>query len=124
MNLTFLHNVHPLAPVMCHLSHVTCHMSDIYFFFLKSGEASQGRACYQRGLPRLVLSYFDHPAPYCPFRMSQCNLDIYGHRPYQYVWFLSIGTYKYKYLFQLWICLKVQRKLDGVGFVDNRPSTD
>ena len=38
--------------VTCHVSHVTCPVSD---FFLQSGEASQGRVCYQWGLPRLVL---------------------------------------------------------------------
>ena len=38
---------------MCH--HVTmCQIFCISFFFGQSGEASQGRVCYQRGLPRLV----------------------------------------------------------------------
>ena len=44
-----------MSRVTCHVSHVTCHVSHFfYFFFLQSGEASQGRVCYQRGLPRLV----------------------------------------------------------------------
>ena len=48
------------------MSHVTCHLSyvtfQIFFLFLflrggggQSGEISQGRVCYQRGLPRLVV---------------------------------------------------------------------
>ena len=40
---------------MCHLSHVTCHMS---FFPPKNiglfDGASRWRVCYQRGLPRLI----------------------------------------------------------------------
>ena len=59
-----------VSPVMCHLPCVTCHLSHkrkINFFYLKKkkktsfkkigqcGGASQGRVCYQRGLPRLVL---------------------------------------------------------------------
>ena len=41
------------------MSRVTCHVSDIFYFlfiFGQSGEASQGRVCYQRGLPRLVFT--------------------------------------------------------------------
>ena len=58
-----------VSPVTCHLSHVTCHMSPVtchlthvilIFCYQKkkilSGEASLWRVCYQRGLPRLVLS--------------------------------------------------------------------
>ena len=42
---------------MCHMSRVTCHMSQFffYFFFGQSGEAYRWRVCYQRGLPRLVF---------------------------------------------------------------------
>ena len=40
---------------MCHVSHVTCHIFFIYFFFGRSGEAYRWRVCYQRGLPRLVF---------------------------------------------------------------------
>ena len=40
---------------MCHMSHVTFHMSHVaFFFFGQSGEAYRWRVCYQRGLPRLV----------------------------------------------------------------------
>ena len=48
------HTCH-VSGVTCHMSHVTCQMSDVtcQIFFL-SGEDSQGRVCYQRGLPRLV----------------------------------------------------------------------
>ena len=58
-----LHTCH-VSGDTCHVSHVTCHMSPshvmchifIYLFiFGQSGEASQGRVCYQRGLPRLVF---------------------------------------------------------------------
>ena len=42
-------------PPTCPLSHVTCHVSHV-FFFLQSCGASPWRVCYQRGLPRLVLS--------------------------------------------------------------------
>ena len=45
---------------MCHVSHVTCHMSNviiIIFFFGQSGEAYWWSVCYQRGLPRLVLVF-------------------------------------------------------------------
>ena len=54
-----------MSHVMCHMSRVTCHMSRVrfififyyyYFFVGHSGQASQGRVCYQRGLPRLVSS--------------------------------------------------------------------
>ena len=50
--------------VMCNMSHVTCHMSHnfyfiLFLFFLQSGEAYQWRVGYQRGLPRLVLFYFN-----------------------------------------------------------------
>ena len=56
------HTCH-VSGVTCHVSHVTYHMSRVtckmpdffIFIFLQSGEASQGRVCYQRGLPRLVL---------------------------------------------------------------------
>ena len=67
------HTCH-VSGVTCHMSHVTYHLSHItyhvsdfnfYFFYLifwggQSGEASQGRVCYQR-LPRLVL----HCTVYC-----------------------------------------------------------
>ena len=47
-----------VSGVTCHVSHVTCHLSNvtcqIFFLVGQSGEASQGRVCYQRGLPRLV----------------------------------------------------------------------
>ena len=43
---------------MCHMSHVTCHLSHVNFIFiLFFGQivgASRWRVCYQRGLPRLV----------------------------------------------------------------------
>ena len=46
-----------MSSVICHMSPVTCHLSQ-HFFYLKkigqSGGASQWRFCYQRGLPRLV----------------------------------------------------------------------
>ena len=46
-----------MSRVTCHMSPVTCHMSHVrlLFFFLQSGEASLGRVCYQRGLPRLGI---------------------------------------------------------------------
>ena len=45
---------------MCHVSCVTCHVSQFfslffYFFFGQCGEAYRWRVCYQRGLPRLVF---------------------------------------------------------------------
>ena len=41
---------------MCHISHVTCQVSDVIcHFFVQSGEASRGRVCYQQGLPHLVI---------------------------------------------------------------------
>ena len=65
-------NVHPptcvtfhVSHVTCHMSHVTCHVSRVtchvsrvtsHIFFGQIGGASQWRACYQRSLPRLVLS--------------------------------------------------------------------
>ena len=56
-----------VSPVTCHVSPVTCQMSHVkknfififflsYIFFKLSGGASLWRVCYQRGLPRLVLS--------------------------------------------------------------------
>ena len=52
-----------VSDVTCHVSPVTCHLSHVRFFFilkktLLSGGASRWRVCYQRGLPRLVLSAF------------------------------------------------------------------
>ena len=55
-----------MSRVTCHMSPVACHMSLVGFlfyfflllFFRQSGEASQRRVCYQRGLPRLVLPFF------------------------------------------------------------------
>ena len=46
-----------VSHVTCHMSRVTCHVSHVRFFFVfwQSCEASQGRVCYQRSLPRLVL---------------------------------------------------------------------
>ena len=41
-------------PPICQVSHVTCHMSCVTCH-IDSGEASQWRVCYQRGLPCLVL---------------------------------------------------------------------
>ena len=77
--LKFWENVHPtlyemchVSCVRCHLSPVTCHVSPVTFQnicfkqnciikknplkYWKSGEAWRWRVCYQRGLPRLVLS--------------------------------------------------------------------
>ena len=57
--LTFPH----LSCVRCHMSCVRCHMLYVTFqmshikcpiLMGQSGEASQGRVCYQLGLPRLV----------------------------------------------------------------------
>ena len=62
-----------VSRVTCHMSHVTCHMSKkmsyseeknknkkLFLYTTKnigqSGGASQWRVCYQRGLPRLVLT--------------------------------------------------------------------
>ena len=50
-----------MSRVTCHVSPVTCHMSRViyifyFYFFLQSGETSQGRVCYQRGLPPLVYT--------------------------------------------------------------------
>ena len=41
-----------MSCVMCHMSPVTCHVN--IFFFLPFGWASGWRACYQRGLFRIV----------------------------------------------------------------------
>ena len=42
--------------VMCHVSHVTCPMSN-----KKSGGASRLRVSYQRGLARLLYKYILYP---------------------------------------------------------------
>ena len=48
--------------MVSHVSHVTCHMSQVtsqllfVYFFGQSGGASRWSVCYQRGLPRLVLT--------------------------------------------------------------------
>ena len=77
--LNFFETVHLPPPVMCNVSHVTCHMSCVTFhmshvmchiscvictfshfllnFFGQSFEASRWRVCYQRGLLRLVFFY-------------------------------------------------------------------
>ena len=46
-DLTFLHNVHHLTHVMCHMSSVMCQFSCFY--------TNWWRVCYQRGLARLVF---------------------------------------------------------------------
>ena len=54
----------PHKHVMCHMSLVTCHMSQFFFFFFsffgQIGEAYQWRVCYQRALPCLVFLCFHH----------------------------------------------------------------
>ena len=45
-----------MSRVTCHMSHVTIFFS-FFFFFGQSGETYRWRVCYQRGLPRLVLSW-------------------------------------------------------------------
>jgi hypothetical protein len=48
-----------LSSVMCHMSHGTCRVSYVSLkkkYIGQSGEASRWRVCYQRGLPRLVLT--------------------------------------------------------------------
>ena len=52
-----------MSHVMCHVSHVTrhmslvtCHVTHVTFFLLQNGGASWCRVCYQRGLPRLVFT--------------------------------------------------------------------
>ena len=54
-----------MSRVICHKSHVMCHMSCFvclfFFFFLLllfglSGEGYWWSVCYQRGLPRLVYT--------------------------------------------------------------------
>ena len=48
-----------MSGVMCHVSHVTCHIL-FYFSFSFFGQncgASRWRVCYQRGLPRLVFTF-------------------------------------------------------------------
>ena len=37
--------------VMCHVSHVTCHINFFLFLFGQSGEAYHWRVCYQRAYP-------------------------------------------------------------------------
>ena len=90
--------MHLHQPVMCHMSHVTfhmscvtcqvshvaCHVSCVTFFlnfFLQNCETSQWRVCYQRGLPRLVFYHFG---------------DTYGQSNILVVWTkeeaLSLGT--------------------------------
>ena len=46
-----------LSCVICHMSHITCQMSH-FLYYWQSREASRWRVCYQRGLPRLVISMF------------------------------------------------------------------
>ena len=44
-----------MSSVTYQLSHVTCHIFLLIFFFFNIGEASRWRVCYQQGLPRLVF---------------------------------------------------------------------
>ena len=58
----------------CHVSHVTYHMSHVTCHMLhdtkpQSGEASQLRVCYQRGLHRLVYFPPEVPRIYIKHRM-------------------------------------------------------
>ena len=62
-----------MSCVTCHVSHVMCHMSCVtcnFFlslFFGQAGEACRWRVCYQRGLPRLVLTIITLLiSPYAP----------------------------------------------------------
>ena len=70
--------------VTCHVSRVTCHMSHVTCQVSqkkkkkkmeKSGGASRLRVCYQRGLPRLVLTRPRHKSPVTrPCRMyKRCD---------------------------------------------------
>ena len=55
---------HVMCHVLYHVSRVTCHVSHVTFFFYgQSGEAYRWRVCYQRGLPRLVLSVCPQKVP-------------------------------------------------------------
>ena len=104
-----------VSRVTCHMSRVTCHMSKNIFFYIlifffvffyvkkigQSGGASRWRVCYQRELPRLVSRY----------------LNIRKN----YLFFLCLGNLNKPDNLDDRLAVK---KLDGVGPVDNRPSTD
>ena len=90
-----------MSGVTCHVSHVTCHMSRVmcqiflffffFFFFGQSGEASQGRVCYQRGLPRLV--YSTNRVIICAFHVFA---HLFCHLLYQNIAiFIGIGLHTY-----------------------------
>ena len=121
-----------VSPVTCHLSPVTCHLSHvkIYFFFFlllskkneQSGGAGRWRVCYQRGLPRLVL--YEYKVKFHCISIIAMLTD----RCVYWVCYLFSGnqlirvnlTVEFKVVFKnmfIW-------QLDGVGPVDNRPSTD
>ena len=75
-DLKFWHNVHYQSWDMCHVAHVTCHVSHVIFFI---GGASRWRVCYQQGLPRLVYSIF-------PFELSSIEYSpspAYSHHSCQ-----------------------------------------
>ena len=61
--------------VMCHMSHVTCHVSQFFssFFLLESGGVSWWRVCYLWGLPRLAFRLFTESAHWADSVIeSQC----------------------------------------------------
>ena len=56
----------------------------IFFIFLQTGEASKGRVCYQRGLPRLV-SISLHTTPPVKNPVQLCVV------PEDFTWDINIG---------------------------------
>ena len=53
-----------MSHIPCHVSHFMCNMSDVFFFFFKSGKAYCWRVFFQRGLPRLVVTpVYRRPLP-------------------------------------------------------------
>ena len=82
-----------MSPVTCHISCVTCHFFLSFFFFFlslsfgQSGKASQGRVCYQRGLPLLVSQLKN------PYNKAHYSLfEIICFQIIQYNIFLSTQT--------------------------------
>ena len=112
--LKFWEKAHLPIPVMCQVSHVTCHVSPVtchmscvrfffifLFFFGLSGEASQGRVRYQRGLPRLVLinfcwylhNMFDHVLSCLILVDLSCSWNILSNLGLAFIFWSFPGIY-------------------------------
>ena len=138
--------------VTCHVSCVMCHMSHVILFIFLICEACQWRVCYQQGLPRIVsiqkgcvciLSYMQNVSVFFAtdrmclysFLYIECVCFLSNNLTYvicvirkkyfiDFLYFLHSSQYPVSGIFSRHLLPVFFYKLDGVGPVDSRPSTN